>query len=220
MLASRAVRGAVLIVIALASPALAAPRSDDVSPTTFHKRQLGISARFGLGLRALATNENTTYCGQEDSTAAHGLATLCTGRSPLVFGLEAAYGVANSIELLVDLELGLEKDFGSAPGASDAPRLTRLAPGARFFFSEARHAKLFVEPLAVFDFTGYKDKSFDFGLSAREGLWIDLHRTYGFYFYVGEVLEFARFAQKPAPPASRWLDFELVGGVGFQGRYP
>ena len=42
-----------------------------------------------------------------------------------------------------------------------------------------------------------------------EGLWIDLHRTYGFYIYAGETATF-----------SRWLEAQLEGGIGFQARYP
>ena len=65
-----------------------------------------------------------------------------------------------------------------------------------------------------FDFSGYKNGAGaslgnDFGVRGMEGVWIDLHRTYGFYLYLGETASVAR-----------WFLFELEGGVGFQGRYP
>ena len=88
--------------------------------------------------------------------------------------------------------------------------MTHLAPGARFFFSEAKHTKLFVQPAVVFDFAGYDQRSGnDFGIRGIEGFWIDLHRSYGFYFWIAETLEF-----------SRWLSATFEGGIGFQGRYP
>jgi len=49
----------------------------------------------------------------------------------------------------------------------------------------------------------------DFGVRSLEGVWIDLHKTYGIYFFIGETLE-----------VKRWLSGEFEGGIGFQGRYP
>jgi hypothetical protein len=70
--------------------------------------------------------------------------------------------------------------------------------------------RLFVQPAVVFDFADYKQNGGnDFGVRGIEGLWIDLHRSYGLYVYVGETIEF-----------SRWLSGGFEVGVGFQGRYP
>jgi hypothetical protein len=188
--------------------------ADDNEPvTTFHKGQFGLSARFGLGVRGIATYDNTVWCGKSDPEAEHGFASVCTGRTPLALDLEPAYGVAQSIELTLELRIGLERDFGATPGTS-GPRAFSLAPGARFFFSEAAHSKLFVQPELVFDFAGYKDaagsnRGNDFGIKGIEGFWLDLHRSYGIYFYVTETAEFAR-----------WLSATFEVGVGFQGRYP
>ena len=90
----------------------------------------------------------------------------------------------------------------------------RLSAGARFFFSEARHTQLFVQPMLMADFTNYRDPSgatLSDGLGARclEGFWIDLHRAYGFYVYVGESAEFVR-----------WIEGDVEAGIGIQGRYP
>ena len=204
------VRGIFIVLLAMAAPAFA---DDTEPPVTFHKGQVGFSARFGLGERAIATYDSKYYCGTLDSTAKYGYAPVCTGRTPFALGLEASYGVSPSIELLVELRLGLERDFGGKPG-DEGPRPLFVAPGARFFFSEAKRAKLFVQPEAVFDFSGYKDaagmdRGNDFGVRGLEGLWVDLHRTYGMYLYVGETLEMAR-----------WVEASFEVGVGFQGRYP
>lgn len=185
----------------------AGAKVDDAPPRTFHKGQLGISARLAVGARGIVTYENTVYCGKTDSAAEHGFATVCTGRTPLALDLEAAYGIANSIELTLEMKLGLERDFGRAPGM-DGPRPFSLAPGARFFFSEAKHSKLFVQPSVLIDLANY-DRGNDIGVRGIEGLWIDLHRSYGIYFFIAENLEF-----------SRWLSASFEGGFGFQGRYP
>jgi hypothetical protein len=205
------VRGTfVLIVCALAAPAFA---NDTAPPVTFHKGQVGVSARLAIGERAVATYDNKYYCGELDSTAKYGNAPVCTGRIPFALGLEASYGVSPNAELVLETRLGLERDFGANANA-DGPRPFFLAPGARFFVSEGVHTRLFVQPEVVFDFTGYKDaagmsRGNDFGVRGLEGLWIDFHRAYGMYFFVGETLEMAR-----------WLDAGFEVGAGFQGRYP
>jgi len=191
------VRWLLLLVGALVVSATPAWADEPVSPVTFHKGQFGASARFAVGARGILTYENTTYCGKTDPQAAHGFASVCTG-----------YGVTPTIELTLELRLGLESDFGSAPGM-DGSRQFHLAPGARFFFSEAERSKLFIQPMLVFDFTDYTGKGNDLGVRGIEGYWIDLHRSYGLYFFVAETLGF-----------SRWLSGSFEAGVGFQGRYP
>jgi hypothetical protein len=206
----------VWVLAAVAAVAAAAPaRADDAGepPATFHKGQLGISARFGLGVRGIATY-NSDYCGKSDPTAKNGNAPVCTGRAPLAFDLEGAFGVAKHVELLVELRIGIERDFAPTSAGGEGPRPLFFAPGARFFFSEAEHLKLFIQPELVFDVASYKDamgasRGNDIGVRGLQGLWIDLHRTYGIYFYVGETAEFAR-----------WLSGEMEGGFGIQGRYP
>jgi hypothetical protein len=202
---------AILVLLMVAAPAFA----DDTTtpPVTFHKGQVGFSARLSVGAQAIATYDSKYYCGTVDTTAAHGYAPVCAGRSPFALGLEGSYGIARHIELVLELRLGLEKDFGGTP-SSDGPHPLFLAPGARFFFSEATRTRLFVQPEVVFDFTGYKDsagmsRGNDFGFRGLEGIWIDLHHTYGMYAFVGETLEFVR-----------WIDAGFEAGVGFQGRYP
>ena len=208
-------RGLITILsCVLVSPAFADPPSEDVSAYTFHEHQFGLSARLGDGYRALFTQSKSTYCGEFDSTNGQN-ATVCTGRAPLALDLEASYAVKRAIEVLVAVRLGLERDIPSSMTANDGPHQVDLSLGGRFFFSEAKHAKLFVQPMAVFDFTGYQVSSFDFGVRILQGLWIDVHKTYGFYFYLGETAELAKFFG-----GSRWLDVEFEGGFGFQGRYP
>ena len=222
--------GASLVLCALAAPAFAdeplAPAKEDsttpaaapaktessVLPPTYHKGQFGLSARLSLGAQAIATY-HSDYCGTVDTSAQNGNAPVCAGRSPVSLGFEASYGVSKTADLVLELRLGLEKEFGPTPN-TDGPHPLFLAPGARFYFSEAARTRLFVQPEVVFDFTGYKDASgnsrgADFGFRGLEGIWLDVHKTYGMYAFVGETLEFVR-----------WIDANFEAGVGFQGRYP
>lgn len=193
-------RAVLALVLAAASPA----RADDFS----HKGQLELSARFSLGMRAIATYDNKNYCGTTDSTTSTGFAPVCTGRSPFAMDLELGYGIARSIDVFVEMHLALESDFPSMPALNDGPHVFHLSPGARFFFSEAATTKLFTTAQLVFDFTGYKAGGSDFGVRNMSGVWFDLDRAYGFYAYIGPTATFAR-----------WMQFELEAGVGLQGRY-
>jgi hypothetical protein len=194
-----------LVLMLVTTPAWA---DDTDPPITFHKGQFGVSARLGVGARAIIPYDEE-YCGKKDMEARTGNAAVCTGRTPLALDIEAAYGVAKSIEVTLELRIGVESDIGADAGLS-GPRPFHLAPGARFFFSEAKRTKLFVQPSLVFDFADYKQKSGnDFALRGIEGFWIDLHRSYGLYFYVAETLGFAR-----------WMSATFEAGIGFQGRYP
>jgi hypothetical protein len=205
---ARLVATALLVSAGGAAPPAAADPAADLS----HKGQLEGSVRLGLGMRAITTYDNMDYCGDTDPQGQFGFASVCTGRAPFSVDLELGYGVARRVDLIAELRLGLERDFGASP-ASGGPRMLHLSPGARFFFSEGSRSKLFTTAQVVFDFAGYKDavgvgRGTDFGIRNLSGLWFDFARTYGLYIYVGETATVAR-----------WLRFELEGGVGVQGRY-
>ena len=199
---------ALLVLFALCAAVGGDAWADETEPPiTFHKGQFGLSARFGLGARGIATYDNMIYCGKTDPQAEFGYASVCTGLAPLALDLEASYGVAKSIELTLEMRIGLTRDFGTSP-STDGPRAFHLAPGARFFFSEAKRTKLFVQPALLIDLANHQGGN-DFGVRGIEGFWIDLHHSYGIYFYIAEQLAF-----------SRWLSAAFEGGFGFQGRYP
>ena len=187
----------------------------DAPPATLHRHQFGLSVRFGGGGRGIApyanSNGSRNYCGQLDSNGSN--SAVCTGGTPLALDVEAAYGVAAHVELALSLTLGLQRDFGAAPN-EQGPFPLRLSAGPRLFFSEAAHTQLFLQPMVMGDFTNYKNASGqslgdDVGFRLLEGFWVDLHRAYGFYIYVGESAEFVR-----------WIDGEAEAGIGIQGRYP
>lgn len=192
-----------------------APRLRDPSKGPFfHAGQIGVSARLALGMRGTATYHDTDYCGSTSTDTNTGNAPVCLTRAPLALEVEMAYGVGRKVDLLLEMKIGLESDFGSTSTTKDGPHTISLSPGLRYFFAEGRTSKLFTTAQAVFDFSGYKDaagtaRGTDFGVRNLNGVWFDFHRAYGFYIYAGETLSIAR-----------WLDLELEVGLGVQVRYP
>ncbi len=179
-----------------------------------HQGQLGLSVRTALGLRAIVPYHESDYCGASDASVTTGNAAVCTARSPMSLGFEGSYGVTHSIDLLLEMRVGLETDFGPTSAGGSGPRALFLSPGARFFFNEAHRSSLFATAQAVFDFSGYKDatgagRGTDIGFRNLLGYWFDLHKAYGLYVFAGDTATF-----------SRWIRLELEAGIGFQGRYP
>jgi hypothetical protein len=186
---------------------------EDLRDIRSHKGQIGISARLALiGLSAIKPYSSSDYCGATSGDGT-GNAALCLNRLPIAIDLEPSYGVSRHMELVADLRIGIEADFGATATANNGPHALQLAPGIRYFFSEGHRSKLFTTVQAVFDFTNYQNPSGtsrgnDFGARNLNGLWIDLDRAYGFYFFVGETATFAR-----------WLRLDLEAGVGLQVRF-
>jgi len=170
--------------------------------------------RAGVGLRTIVPYSDSDYCGKTDTSTAHGNAAVCTGRQPFGLDFELGYGVGRHVDIFAEASVGLEGSFGpTAAGDASGPHVVRLAPGARFYFSDAGTSKLFTTAQVVFDFSGYKDdlgksRGVDFGIRNMSGLQFDLDKAYGFYLFVGETVTFAR-----------WLDLDLEAGVGLQGRF-
>ncbi len=197
----------------LPTSADATPASAEGPVSFSHKGQIQVSLRLALGLRAIVPYDKGEYCGTTAAGSTNGNAAVCTGRAPFSFDLELGYGVARKIDALLEVRLGLETDFAAAAGQSGGPRIFHVAPGARFFFSDAKTSKVFTQLQLLFDFTGYADlggskRGSDVGVRNLNGLWFDLDRAYGFYAYVGETATF-----------SRWLRFELEVGVGASVRF-
>ncbi|HEY4242728.1 MAG TPA: hypothetical protein VGM88_23085 [Kofleriaceae bacterium] len=202
-----------------AQPKLITPTATG-APTTIgneqkysHLGQLEIAVRAGVGLRTIVPYSDEDYCGKIDRSTAHGNAAVCTERQPFGLDFELGYGVARHVDLLAEMSVGLEGSFAPTAADEGGPHDIRLAPGARFFFSDAGTSKLFTTAQVVLDFSGYKDdtgksRGVDFGIRNMSGLQFDLDKAYGFYIFVGETVTFAR-----------WLDLDLEAGVGIQGRF-
>jgi hypothetical protein len=177
-----------------------------------HYHQIGVGFQFGLGMRGINPYTDGAYCGKRGQNGGANEA-YCLDRSPAALDLELTYGIKPETELLLEIRLGLERDFGAAPGV-EGPRVHHFAPGARFFFADTGRAKFFSTIQAVIDITGYEKATggtygTDLGLRNVNGFWFDVHHAYGFYAFFGEELGI-----------KRWLSAGLEAGLGVQGRYP
>jgi hypothetical protein len=204
-------RPGAVVILALVIAAPAAARADDPSappaPRKDHYHQFAIGLQIPTGVRAIITYDKE-FCGDRgDNGSAN--AEACIDRIPFSLDFELAYGIKANLELLLELKLGLERDFGTT-STSSGPRMFQWAPGAKFYFAEGGKSKLFSTAQLAFDHTGYSqaDKT-DFFLRNVNGLQLDLDPSYGLYFFVGEEVAFRR-----------WFDISVEGGVGIQGRYP
>jgi hypothetical protein len=216
-----------LLAAALAAPATAAAEDDsepklipsassgeEVGSTRLgHKGQFGLAAQLVTGSRFIKTWDDEDYCGDRGESAT-GNATYCISRVPVTLDLTASYGLTPGIELMFEMRLGLERDFGSSQTSGNGPRLRHYAPGVRFYFNNRGMAKFFSTAQVALDATGYEDASgdsrgVDVALRNANGIFLDFHDAYGAYAFFGEEVEF-----------KRWLEVGIEVGVGIQGRYP
>lgn len=200
------------------TPAKAAPAKETPPPeleeSTSHRGMFLVSLQLPLGLRAIVPYDKTDYCGSKDDSTSTGNAPVCSGRAPFSIDLALGYGLQRRIDVFAEVRVGIEGDFASTNLArGTGPRQFFISPGARFFFSDAKHTKLFTTAQMVFDFAAYDDgggkgRGADFGVRNVNGVWLDLDKAYGFYAFVGDTLTLRR-----------WLEFSLEAGVGVQVRY-
>ena len=199
-----------------AEPRLIPSMREDASPAPRrlgHKGQLGLSAQLVTGSRFIKTYDGE-FCGERSTETSNGNATACFARVPMTLDLTASYGLTPRIELLLEVRLGLERDFGSSPGDGEGPRLRHYAPGARFYFNQDEMMKFFSTAQLALDTTGYQgpggdDLGTDVAIRNANGIMLDFHEAYGAYAFFGEELAFGR-----------WLEVGLEVGLGIQGRYP
>jgi hypothetical protein len=202
-----------LVCVAAARPSLA----DDGAnvPASSHKGQFGLALRTALSFRLIATYDGNDYCGERSSDAPSGNSPVCLGRGPFGFDFEFSYGAGHRFDAMLDLRVGVEKDFSPTGNNSiSGPRSLHFAPGLRYFFAEGITSKLFTTAQVVLDVTNYQDstgksRGVDIGLRNMSGLLFDINRRLSAFIFVGETVT-----------AARWLRFEIEGGFGVQARYP
>src|SRR5262245_17119677 len=109
-----------VVACAVSLPLIAS--ADDKAADLSHDKQVELSARIALGLRGIATYDENVYCGETDSSQSTGLARVCTGRAPVAIAFEFGYGIRRAIDLIAELRIGIEQDFGSTPASDDGVR--------------------------------------------------------------------------------------------------
>ena len=209
--------GALVVVAVLSAPAWADDDGDNpglITPTKKppaaevhegHYHQLGLGLQLAVGMRAINPYTNL-YCGTVGNNGSSNEA-YCLARVPMTLDFEISYGLKPSIEAMLEVRIGVERDFGATPSATDGPRVHQLAPGARFFFSESGRSKFFSTAQAVLDVTDYATANgADIGLRNVNGFWFDADKAYGFYVFFGEEVGFTRWlsaSPTPSTPSSR-----------------
>jgi hypothetical protein len=176
---------------------------DETSPEVSHKRQFGFHAKMGTGYRAIFPYGDE-YCGSEGSDN-----DFCPTRAPLFLDVGLSYRVTDKLDVLLEMRLGLEKDFGRNE-SEEGSRNRLYSPGLKLYFREGGTMKVFSTLQFVIDTTDYPHiDEIDYAVKNVTGLQIDPHKTMGVFFFFGETVGW-----------SRWLRFEMEGGLGLQARFP
>jgi hypothetical protein len=171
-----------------------------------HSGQFGLNVQFGIGYRALFRYNENDFCG----TAGSG---VCTGFGAPWVELGVSWAPSNRIELITDFRIGLTNDFAPDTAKVKAPREFAVAPGVKLYLNDKGSLKWFGTLQVAIDFSDYSADgvaaSTDVGIRNKNGLLVDLHRTFGVYGFFGEEVSFVR-----------WFRVELDFGAGMQARFP
>ena len=187
--------------VTLSGAAVHAEELDETAAGVSNQGQFGVHFKVGTGYRGIL-RYNDEICGQAGED-------LCLERAPFSMDLGLSYRATERLELLVEMRLGLEGDFG-INDATSGNKIRNYSPGVKLYFSDAGTAKFFSTLQLVIDTTEYPQADkVDWGFKNTSGLQIDMHKTVGIYFFFGEIVSW-----------SRWLRLELEGGMGIQARFP
>lgn len=172
-------------------------------PSLSHDMQFGLAVMPGDGYRVVVPyTRDVTDCGDHAQMGAH----FCGNRAPMFLDVQPSFGIEQSWDILVDLRLGLEKDFNTF-------RPFFVMPGFRYWLESETHVKFFTTMQFVYDGTEQqpttKHTRSDFGFRNSNGLMIEVMRNLGVYFQFGETLGFVR-----------WFSLTVDGGIGVQARMP
>jgi hypothetical protein len=196
-----------LLVVAASAPATGWAEEEGSNALT-HKGQVGVHLAVGSGYRGILPYNEGEFCGDKNDMGAND--DVCIGRTPFGLDLGLSYGVNKKLEVLLEMRIGLESDFGSSTTASDGPKLRMFAPGVKVYLRDVGVTKFFSTLQFLIDVTDYPtNDSADLGVKQTNGLQFDLHKTAGVFFYFGEVVTF-----------DRWLRFQMEAGLGLQARFP
>jgi hypothetical protein len=196
------IRAAVVLVALTAAGTAAAAPGDPATETADrgHRWQLGAFAQVGSGYRAVVPY-NSEFCGTAGES-------VCLGRSPTRLDLGASLGVGRSVELLLEGQFGVERDFGSGSDAV-GPRVLAFAPGIDLRVGELGAGHVYASIQVVIDASQFPQADVvDFAFRNEERVQFDVNDDLGLYVFFADVLG-----------ARRWLRFELEGGVGIYSRF-
>jgi len=189
--------------VAAEAPSIVSTSQRRLVPSLSHDMQFGLAVMPGEGYRVMIPyTHDITDCGDHAQMGGH----VCSSRAPMFLDLQPSFGIEQSWDILVDLRLGLEKDFNTF-------RPFFVMPGFRYWLESETHVKFFTTVQFMYDGTNQqpttKHKRADFGVRNSNGLMLEVMRNLGVYFQFGETLGFVR-----------WFSMTVDGGIGVQARMP
>jgi len=164
-----------------------------------HRTQGGLGIIVGSGYRGLVRYQGSASCEGGGSDR-----TFCHSRVPTFLDIEGSFGVTRALSTIVDVSVGLEKDFTHG-------RPFAVAPGIKYYVDPEGRMKFFVTLQLALDFTEQLPDvpTVDVGVRNAVGLQFDMHRLFGFWLQLGDTLAFRRYFR-----------FELDAAGGIEARFP
>ena len=183
----------------VAGPEVSPPQ---MVPSLSHDLQFGLAVLFGDGYRIIFPyTSQPVDCGDAHAMGAR----VCTNRAPSFIDLQPSFGISQSWDVLVDLRLGIEKDFNTH-------RQLFVMPGFRYWLDTQSHVKFFTTIQLAYDASKQNTSartSSDFGIRNSNGLMVEIMRNFGVYAQFGETMGFVR-----------WFSLSVDAGIGVQARVP
>ena len=186
------------------APAAAGPEVSppQMVPSLSHDLQFGLAVLFGDGYRIIFPyTSQPVDCGDAHAMGAR----VCTNRAPSFIDLQPSFGISQSWDILVDLRLGIEKDFNTH-------RQVFVMPGFRYWLDTQSHVKFFTTIQFAYDASKQNTSartSSDIGIRNSNGLMVEIMRNFGVYAQFGETMGFVR-----------WFSLSVDAGIGVQARVP
>ncbi|HET6612413.1 MAG TPA: hypothetical protein VFG83_10500 [Kofleriaceae bacterium] len=190
---------------AMASPAEDSGPAGDKITEDGHRHKVGAGLRLGTGYRAVFPY-NDEFCGELKDDG--GPANPCIARAPARLDVALTYGVSERFEVLFDVQLGLERDFGANP-RGEGPRVVAFAPGIGGRLATIGKVGFYSSLQLVIDVGDYEQANeADLAVQNLSRLQVDIDR-FGIYGFFSETVGW-----------KRWLRFGLFGGIGGEVRFP
>jgi hypothetical protein len=89
------------------------PDEPEPEPSKDHYKQFGVALQIPAGVRLVAPYDGE-YCGDRGGNE-NANAEVCVGRAPQTLDFVLAYGVKPNFEVMLELRVGVERDFGMSP---------------------------------------------------------------------------------------------------------
>jgi len=150
-----------------------------------HELQFGLAVLLGDGYRGVIPYGPDIDCGDAKSLDNR----VCTNRAPVFLDLQPSYGLSERWDVLVDLRLGLTRDFNTF-------HQFFVMPGFRYWLDPQSQVKFFSTLQLAYDRSNQNNHAgavhvvsdTDLGFRNSNGVMVEVMRNLGVYFQFGETL--------------------------------